>query len=80
MTEQAEEKAIGIDKGTEKNDADFEKAKKLLNELGINGEVIRDNNKVKIIVTSLPDAFKLYRYGFYEVEVDESKSLIKRKK
>jgi len=54
--------------------------KRLLDKLKINGEIVEEDNKIKIIVGSLPDAFKLYRYGFYDVEVDESRSLIKRKK
>ncbi len=79
------EEAARSDKKEEKapetsNDSKIIEARKLLEELNIHGEVIKEENKVKIIVGSLPDAFRLYRHGFYNVEVDESKSLIKRKK
>ncbi len=67
-------------KSKESKITEEEKIRSLLKELNIKGEVVKDNDKLKVIVASLSDAFKLYRYGFYDVEIDESKSLIKRKK
>ena len=57
-----------------------EKIEKILKELKINGRIVMRDNKKIVIVGSLADAFKLYRKGIYDVEVDETESLITRRK
>lgn len=57
-----------------------EKIQKILKELKINGRIVMRDNKKIVIVGSLADAFKLYRKGIYDVEVDETESLITRRK
>jgi len=52
---------------------------KVLDELKIDAEIVDRNGKKIVVVKSIPDAFKLYRHGIYDVEIDRSKSLIKRK-
>lgn len=67
-------------KNEKSEESGITKIKKLIEKLKINGEIVKEDNKIKIIVGSLSDAFKLYRHGFYDVEIDENRSLIKRKK
>lgn len=57
-----------------------ENIEKILKELKINGRIVMRDNKKIVIVGSLADAFKLYRKGIYDVEVDETESLITRRK
>lgn len=57
-----------------------DKIEKILKELKINGRIVMRDNKKIVIVGSLADAFKLYRKGIYDVEVDETESLITRRK
>ena len=63
----------------EETSAKDEKLSKLLEDLGISGEIVLRDGKKIIIVYSQGDAFKLYKRGIFNVEIDESRSLVKRK-